>query len=141
MRTIKFRQFIDGQYWYWGYGVNSDPEEFVPPKDPSKPSEQYTGLDDRHGIKVYEGDVVKMHQFLFDGTEVEREHTGIVDYNEELTSFNFTHIKGKFYSEHTGFDEGQDKEGSPICMFHGLHEESFEIIGNIHENPNLLEES
>lgn len=100
---------------------------------------QFTGLYDCNDKEIYEGDVVKMHQFLFDGySETECEHFGVVAYNNESASFNFTRIKGKFYSEHTGYPEGEDIEGCPISNFYGLHEESFTIIGNIYENPTLI---
>lgn len=98
----------------------------------------FIGRKDKDGSEIHTGDIVKMHQFLFDGTEVEEEHTGVVSYNPESASFNFTKIKGEFYSKHTGYPEGEDVEGTPICNFYGLHDESFEIIGNIYENPDLL---
>jgi len=59
MRELKFRQFINGEFWYWGYGVLPDPKEFVYPRYPSLPSDQYTGLKDSRGIKIYERDIIK----------------------------------------------------------------------------------
>lgn len=102
---------------------------------------QSTGLKDKDGTEIYDGYVISVHQFLFDGNEVEKEHVGIVAYNAETASFFLTKIKGDFYSDYTGFAEGEDEIGVPICFFYGLHEESFKIIGNIYENPALVEDT
>lgn len=105
---------------------------------------QFTGLNDKNEKEVYEGDCVTMHQFLFDGNEVESRLFGVITYLEDSTYFEdvaaygFKKIRNKFYENHTGFEPGEGV--SPLCYFYGLHEESFEIIGNIYENPDLLEE-
>jgi hypothetical protein len=40
-----------------------------------------------------------------------------------------------------GYREHEDCGNIPIFNFYGLHEESFEKLGNIYENPELLEET
>jgi len=141
-REIKFRGYsVDDSEWIYGdlltyrvFPVIFDKNKEQHEVD-ARSVGQYTGLKDKNGTEIYEGDVVKMHQFLFDGTEVEREHIGTVSFNNETACFEYTKIKGGFYEKYTGYDEGEGN--SPICLFFGLHEESFEIIGNIYEHPSF----
>lgn len=106
---------------------------------------QCTSIKDRKGGIVYEGDIVKFHYFyetLGEGLgvmEAERELIGVIKMDE--FGWVLSRIEGKHWSEYTGYD---DSEGSAnfiqlYSMNEGsIHEESFEIIGNIYENPELL---
>lgn len=73
---------------------------------------QYTGLKDRNGVEVYEGDVVK---YLT--------HTAHVFWSPQ--DFGFVH-----YNEVIGGYAG-------LSFFTGYKD--FEVIGNIHQHPELLE--
>ena len=98
---------------------------------------QYTGLKDKDGVEIYTDDIITAHQFLFDGNEVESVIFGEVGSNE--FGWTLKRIKNDFYEDYTGYEpyEGESNLGD----FYGLHEESFEVIGNIHENPELLNTS
>ena len=82
--------------------------------------EQYTGLKDKNGKKIYEGDVVEVN------TKKSGRDTCEVLWNESIPGFEMMSFDGEIYSF---FDIGVDYEW-----------ESIEVIGNIHENPELLED-
>lgn len=94
------------------------------------------GLEDYNDTLAYEGDIVTINHFIFDGgSEIEQEHTGVIKYSTLHCSFCLADIKGGFYD----FSKEDIKEGIPLNEFLGTIQESYEIIGNIYENPELLE--
>lgn len=140
MRVIKFRgKRIDNGEWVYGYlyGPNaiigmdstytvtslgviiSGIHEVIP-----ETIGQYTGLHDKRGAEIYEGDVVRTH-FSF-GNEVSQEPFVII-WDKERAMF-----KG-IKPEHSKDDY--------LASFSFFPEQRFiyEVIGNIHENPELLE--
>lgn len=96
---------------------------------------QYTGLKDKNGVKIYDGDLIKnnLHNV----------------YNED--------IGGIWYVKFGEYDNSDTEYGSSgnigfyACDIIYGHEEGLnnltcddndyiKVIGNIHDNPNLLEE-
>lgn len=90
---------------------------------------QCTGLKDKNGRLIYEGDIVK--------AEVEEPELKVIGI---ITFGRYVHDLG-FYVEWKGAPAESRKyyPGWRQDLFYWLEEASLEIIGNIHENPELLE--
>lgn len=101
---------------------------------------QYTGMTDKNGQKIWENDIIKLHQFLFDGSEYEKEILISIEYMSEMMCFVANLIEAKEIKRYMGYkDEDTEKVVVPFNDFYGLHEESFEVIGNVFDNKEILE--
>lgn len=75
---------------------------------------QYTGLKDKNGIEIYEGDIIKVNGNLY-----EVWHSGLafglVDKNKDFFEY--------------------------MCQLCDMNGKVYEVIGNIYENPELLRDN
>ena len=55
-REIKFRQKTKDSWHFWGYIGN----DFISPMNGIKESMQYTGLKDKNGREIFEGDAIRV---------------------------------------------------------------------------------
>jgi uncharacterized phage protein (TIGR01671 family) len=98
--------------------------------------EQYTGLKDSNGKEIYEGDIVEFTWWWFDGTERESVLTGTIAYDAHYMSFKLKGFKNKEWQNFVGHEN--DTEYFPPFSELNYSEADLKIIGNIHENPELL---
>ena len=119
MREIKFRGWDVGfkEMESWESLLTSDVlPEVLQGLSPNLKLMQYTGLEDKNGVEIYEGDIVET---VYNG-EV---FAGVVVYDLSEVDFKVT--------------DGKEKYGRNFQYLAGNDEN--EVIGNIYENPELLE--
>ena len=83
---------------------------------------QYTGLKDKNGVEIYEGDVVSAS--WYDYEEPRCDAIGQIIFNENWCSYCIWDEENKKMSELNG---------------QGAYYWEIEVIGNIYDNPELLE--
>lgn len=126
MREIKFRGWNPkNRKWIYGYYFVNRGEHFISPDDVVNPLVsyddfvvdkdsigQYTGIKAKNGVEIYEGDIVLC-----------RGYNGYMK-----AAVVFSH--GCF---NVGFHQGSSTKKAPILL-----NLKMEVIGNVHENQELL---
>ena len=87
---------------------------------------QYTGLKDKNGVEIYEGDIVKINAHSYD-FGFENDRIGEIRFIEGCFGF-YRQLSEKEYL----FNELATESGYGELEY-------YEVIGNIYENPELLE--
>lgn len=131
MREILFRGKDSSGSWHYGAPViYSDELVFIEKPyiksrvvDPDTVG-QFTGLTDKNGKKIFEGDILRVERFIYHGEKDKRKEitVGIVFYDTEGGRFGYC-------------SKGHYKCLSIQRLF---DDETEEVVGNIFDNPELL---
>ena len=93
---------------------------------------QFTGLYDKNGKEIYEGDILRGDEYPFNCDGVDNYFAEIVWADNVCGFYRITHkkpnstVRGISHGNWEQLDEDDIK--------------SFEVIGNIHDNPELLKD-
>lgn len=124
-REIKFRAWdkFNGQYWhsenYKNLGDFFTKMQHLIDGGNNLIFEQYTGLEDKNGKEIYEGDVVIYNRGVGNWTGKRMETTHEIVFNEEVFAFVM-------------------KYGNSYIKLRKHWNYIYEVIGNIYENPELI---
>jgi len=89
-------------------------------------------MEDKDGKDIFSGDIIGVHQFLFDGSEHENELVGRVVWDKEKVCWAVDHIDHKQIQKYMAYEDDVEFEKVKValCELYGLHEESYSKIGN-----------
>ena len=141
MREILFRgkRVEDGKWVYGSYVIQYGAHEIYLPDGVDSEHGfdryhvlpetvgQYTGLTDNNGVRIFEGDIVKTHYANAQKSDFIEQ---VVFHNGKFCAYFSNQLCKQWANLYDGTEHlPQDKS---------VYMDSVEVIGNIHDNPELL---
>ena len=94
---------------------------------------QYTGLTDKNGVRIFEGDILRGFEYPFCSNI-----NGEFNYFAEIVWFDDSSAFGIYTFKNPKSNVRGISEGNTDYLEY-FNVDKWEIIGNIHDNPELLE--
>ena len=101
--------------------LNMDTDGLFIPFSDGLPLMQYTGLNDKNGKEIYEGDILKAED----------------PYGEQTKVFEVEFVDGAYQIDWNGMFNGGESDITAIA-YAMMSDFTFEILGNRYESPSLL---
>ena len=122
MRDIEFRgKSKDNGDWVLGtFDLNFIKHKVIP-----ETIGQYTGLKDENGKKIFEGDIIEFSYDVFVG-----------NFDTFIAKGKVVFEEGAFYVKCLENERGTKDE---TYLLYSINIDTIEVIGNIYDNPDLLE--
>ncbi|WP_179395034.1 YopX family protein [Lacticaseibacillus absianus] len=149
MRQIKFRAW-DGEEMVEVAELHLNTKELLVDDEEwlsmrHSPLMQYTGLRDKNGREIYEGDIIKYHLTREYGENYDPITLGFIgsDWSVDADIFGEVRIwpsNGVMMTQIVTDDPEMFDKEHPVPNRWHVNQEC-EVIGNIYENPELLEAS
>ena len=96
---------------------------------------QYTGLTDKNGKKIFEGDILKVKTMWH--AEYPEDENGF--FTSPIKKETYWSVEHKNFSGEMGFMVyGIDRRWHTLLTWNKLYNADAEVVGNIHDNPELL---
>ena len=142
MRDIKFRiwdtennemlkvQELDFEPTFYGGRIAIRPDQYSDYFDTEDMIlMQYTGLHDKNGKEIYEGDVIEFSYDVFTGNFDTKVGRGTIEF-----------IGGAFYIKPFEIEgkKVEDIDNEEWFLLYTVNTDTLEVIGNVHENLELL---
>ena len=94
---------------------------------------QFTGLTDKNGVKIFEGDILRGFEYPFCSNI-----NGEFNYFAEIVWFDDSSAFGIYTFKNPKSNVRGISEGNTDYLEY-FNADKWEVIGNIHDNPELLE--
>lgn len=114
----------------WNFEPND--RDFIGMSIPYQPSfvlMQYTGLHDENGKEIYEGDVIEFSYDVFTGNFDTKVGRGIIEFIDGAFYIKPFEIEGK---------KIKDTDTEEWFLLYTVNTDTLKVLGNVHENLELL---